>query len=213
MEDQLRIIAFEKDVVWLVGARAKEASAIRKQTFNLTGFIHGLRNGRVVVLHCVLSQLQSIQAADRLISSGPVEHDIVHVVAPCKKRLKNAGSDKAAPVSMFYNDNAWAQCDFWNPWVYPPHLTVKSNSAAIKNPLFSHTLPCSALVCLLVPCRFILCLKWKFIRILCCCCSCLRKLSFHERKLFSQLTYKHIWCMGKTLFICSIITVTGNWET
>lgn len=133
MEDQLWIIAFEKDVVWLIGARAKEAGAIRKQTFNLTGFIHGLRNGRVVVLHCVLSQLQSIQAADRFISSGPVEHDIVHVVAPCKKRLKNAGSNKAAPVSTFYNDNAWAQCDFWNPWVSPPHLTVKSNSAAIKN--------------------------------------------------------------------------------
>lgn len=172
MEDQLRIIAFEKDVAWLTGARAKEARAIRRQTFNLTGFIHGLRNGRVVVLHCVLSQLQSIQAADRLVPSGPVEHDIVHVVAPCKKRLKNAGSNKAAP--------AWAQCDFWNPWVSPPHLTVKSNSAGIKNPLFSHTLPFSALVCLFVPCRFILWSKWTFIRTLCCCCSCLRKRSFHE---------------------------------
>lgn len=122
VEDQLRIIAFEKDVAWLTGARAKEARAIRRRTFNLTSFIHGLRNGRVVVLHCVLSQLQSIQAADRLISSGPVEHDIVHVVAPCKKRLKSAGSNKAAPVSTFCNDNAWAQCDFWNPWVFPSAL-------------------------------------------------------------------------------------------
>lgn len=55
---------------------------MRKQTLNLTGFIHCLRNRSVVVLHCVLSQLERIQAADRLISSGPVEHDVIDVVAP-----------------------------------------------------------------------------------------------------------------------------------
>lgn len=48
----------------------------------LTSFINSLRNGGVVVFHCVLSQLESIQTTDRLISSGPIKHDIVDVVSP-----------------------------------------------------------------------------------------------------------------------------------
>lgn len=48
----------------------------------LTSFINRLRNGGVVVFYCVLSQLESIQTTDRLISSGPIKHDIVDVVSP-----------------------------------------------------------------------------------------------------------------------------------
>lgn len=48
----------------------------------LTSFINSLRNGGVVVLYCVLSQLEGIQTTDRLISSGPIKHDIVDVVSP-----------------------------------------------------------------------------------------------------------------------------------
>lgn len=48
----------------------------------LTSFINSLRNGGVVVFYCVLSQLESIQTTDRLISSGPIKHDIVDVVSP-----------------------------------------------------------------------------------------------------------------------------------
>lgn len=48
----------------------------------LTGFVDGLGDGGVVVLHGVLGQLQGVQAADGLVASGPVEHHVVDVVAP-----------------------------------------------------------------------------------------------------------------------------------
>jgi hypothetical protein len=48
----------------------------------LTGFIDGLRDRGVVVLHGVLGQLQGVQPAHRLVPSGPVEGQVVDVVAP-----------------------------------------------------------------------------------------------------------------------------------
>lgn len=39
-----------------------------------------------MVLHCVLSELKGVQTTDRLVPSGPVEHDIIDVVTPYRKR-------------------------------------------------------------------------------------------------------------------------------
>lgn len=105
----------------------------------VTSFIDGFWHRCVVVLHGVLSQLESVQTTDGLVSSGPVKHHIIDVVAPCTQKINLWISCTTIFMYLMYQQRlsgTFKPSTDLNGNLDIPPTTFKANGSALKEYTF-----------------------------------------------------------------------------